>query len=96
MNVDSYTQTDLELLTKYAQALMSPYECAILLDVPVSDHERFIQVLTKHKNNELYLAYTKGVLLTKVELHEKLVQLSKAGYPAAQPIVLRLIETLMP
>ena len=33
MTVDNYTQADLELLTKYAQALMKPYECAILLDV---------------------------------------------------------------
>ena len=84
MTVDNYTQADLELLTKYAQALMKPYECAILLDVPVNDQERFLQVLSNHKNHELHLAYTKGVLLTK------------AGSPAAQPIVLKLIESLMP
>jgi len=96
MTIDNYTDTDIAKITKYAQALMSPYECAILLDVPVSDHERFIQVLTKHKQHELYLAYTKGILVTKVELHEKLVQLSKAGSPAAQPIVLNLINTLNP
>ena len=96
MTVDNYTQADLELLTKYAQALMKPYECAILLDVPVNDQEQFLQVLANHKHHELHLAYIKGVLLTKAELHEKLVQLSKAGSPAAQPIVLKLIESLMP
>ena len=96
MTIDNYTDTDIAQITKYAQALMSPYECAILLDVPVNDQERFLQVLSNHKHHELHLAYTKGVLLTKAELHEKLVQLSKAGSPAAQPIVLKLIESLMP
>ncbi len=96
MTVDNYTHNEVELLTKYAQALMSPYECAILLDVPIEEHERFIQVLTNHKRHDLFFAYTKGILLTKVELHEKLVMLSKAGSPAAQPIVLRLLEMLKP
>ena len=94
MTIDNYSDEELLKLFQYGEAVMTPQECALLLDIPIEDNDIFIQVLTKHHSHELYRAYSKGKLHTKIELHNKLIQLAKAGSPAAQPIVLHLLQTI--
>lgn len=92
MTINNYNKEDLLQITTYAEALMLPDELAILMDIPIEEHEGFIQIITRHQNKELYRAYKKGVFLTKFELHSKLVMLAKAGSPAAQLVVLELLK----
>lgn len=64
-----------------AAALMSPAEIAILLN---QDTEKFIYQATKKKESEIYKAYQKGRLTTKLELRKKVITLAKAGSPQAE------------
>ena len=71
----------LKSVEEMAAALMSPAEIAILLN---QDPDKFIYLALRKKDSEIYKAYQKGRLTTKLELRKKVITLAKAGSPQAE------------
>ena len=70
---------------------MSPTEIAILLKQDVA---KFVYQATKKTDSEIYIAYQRGRLNTKLELRKKVIMLAKAGSPQAEMLADKyLIDT---
>ena len=83
---------DLQKLEEMSGALMSPEEIAILLDIVPDERKLFRSMCLEHDRSEIYTAYQKGRLNTKLKLRETIVKLAMAGSPAAEPIAIKFIN----
>jgi len=83
---------ELEQLEEMAAALLPPTDIAILLKIPGDEHDKFVQICKSHKHTDIYAAYQRGKLTTKLELRKTIVKLAKAGSPAAEPIAQKFIR----
>jgi hypothetical protein len=78
-------------IEEMAGALMTPTEIAILLN---QDTKKFVYQATQKPDSEIYIAYQKGRLNTKLELRKKVIMLAKAGSPQAEVLADKyLIDT---
>ena len=76
----------LEQIEMMAAALLPPSEIAILLSLSAEERKVFCEMCKSHASSEVYLAYHRGKLTTKLELRKTVVKLAKAGSPAAEPL----------
>ncbi|MFA6832914.1 MAG: hypothetical protein WCR36_11725 [Bacteroidaceae bacterium] len=74
----------LNKITEYSAALLTPFDIAVLLSI--DDLEKFTAQCLNWVNDPIYRAYHKGRTQTKLELHEKVIKLAKAGSPKADEL----------
>lgn len=71
----------LEIIEDMASCLMSPAEIAITVSI---EPKRFKHILEYDKQSSLYLAFQKGRIKTKWEIHRMVVKLAQKGSPQAE------------
>ncbi len=86
------TEEQLTQLEEMAAALMPPSDIALLLNIPHDKRGLFVQICICHTSTEIFDAYQRGRLTTKLELRRTVVKLAKAGSPAAEPIAQKFIR----
>jgi hypothetical protein len=79
-------EEQLEQIRTMAAALLPPAEIAILIDIPFDQRDYFCDICKNHRHTEIYDAYHKGKLQTKLALRSTVIKLAKAGSPAAEPL----------
>lgn len=86
--------TDEQLLQveDMAAALLPSEEIAILLNLNAQERSVFCEIVKTHLNSEIYLAFHRGRLTTKLELRKTVIKLAKHGSPAAEPIAEKYIR----
>ena len=84
----------LKIIEEYSEALLSPSEIAVLIDVEYNDQSLFCDMCINHRRTGVYQAYQKGKLKTKFELRKTVIKLAKAGSPAAEPLVDKYLKEL--
>jgi hypothetical protein len=82
----------LSLLEEMSAALLPPTDISILLNIPADKRNLFVEICKSHKHTDIYSAYQRGRLKTKLELRKTIVKLAKAGSPAAEPIAQKFIR----
>lgn len=80
------TEEQLNLVCQCSQALMRPYETAVLLDLDRDQTEEFLANIRACSRQPYVTAWLKGRAQTQLQLHESVVRLALKGSPAAQPI----------
>lgn len=87
------SKTRAELIREYSANLMSADEIAILVGMTADERRRFVSGVRNKAEDEETMAYYRGRLQTKNDLHKIVILLAVKGSPAAQPMADRyLIE----
>lgn len=86
------SEEQLNLIEDMAKALLPPCDIAILIDIPQDQENLFIQQCKEHKETQIYRAYQRGRLSTKLALRKTIVKLAIAGSPAAEPLANKFIS----
>ncbi len=80
------TKEQLAEIEEMAAAFMPPSEIAILMHISSENRELFCEMCKSYKSSEVFTAYQRGKLKTKLELRKTVIKLAKAGSPAAEPL----------
>lgn len=85
-------KTRQDYIREYSEALMSPDEISILLNMDEDDKRHFLRAIREKMHEDDAIAYYQGRLKTKYELHKMVITLAIKGSPAAQPIADRYLS----
>ena len=80
------TKEQLDEIEEMAAAFMPPSEIAILMYISPEYQDVFCEICKSHKKTDIYAAYQRGKLKTKLDLRKTVIKLAKAGSPAAEPL----------
>lgn len=79
-------------LKELSAALLTPFEIAIILNIPPGERKAFCTRCRSQEGTPEYEAYYSGRLTTKLELRKNIIKLAKAGSPAAEPLAERFMH----
>lgn len=77
------TPEQLATVEDMAACLMSPGEIALFIDFPV---DTFKHIILHKKTDPIYIAFHKGRIKTKMELHRIVIKLAHKGSPQAEQL----------
>lgn len=77
------TSEQLATIEDMSSCLMSPGEIALYIDCPV---DKFNHIINHKKTDQIYIAFHKGRIKTKLELHRIVIKLAHKGSPQAEQL----------
>lgn len=77
------TAEQLATIEDMSSCLMSPGEIALFIDYPV---DSFKHIINHKKTDPIYIAFQKGRIKTKLELHRIVIKLAHKGSPQAEQL----------
>ena len=80
-NTIQLTAEQINIIEDMASCLMSPDEIAITIGL---ESKLFRHIIDYDKRSPIYLAYQKGRIRTKWEIHRMVVKLAQKGSPQAE------------
>ena len=86
--MNKYSAEQLKEVEEFAAKLMPPAEVAVIVGIP----EEVFQTELMDADSEISLAYLRGQLLTKAEMHESIIKLAKQGSSPAQTLALKMLR----
>ncbi len=85
------TPEQLQQVEAMAEALMPPQDIAILIGIAAEQYDCFRLHCLEWTSNDIYAAYQRGRLRTKLALHQNVVKLAKVGSPQAEELAEKYI-----
>lgn len=83
------TDEQLATIEDMAANLMSPFDIAIMLDIKP---DRLNHILLHNKENPIYIAFNRGRIKTKLELHRIIIKLATKGSPQAEQLAAKMLK----
>lgn len=72
-----------------SSCLMSPSEIALSVDIQLS---KFMHILKHKHDHPIYIAFQKGRIKTKLDVHRMVISLAKRGSPQAEQLTERFLR----
>ena len=88
-NTIQLTEEQLNIIDDMASCLMSPGEIALTVGI---EPKLFNHILDYEKKSPIYIAFHKGRIRTKLEIHRMVVKLAQKGSPQAELLAEKYIK----